>query len=102
MTVVSSPANELDTTADVRDVVGIRWRLFAVCTLAALSFWLRYISDPMRPGAIFPLGWYEQWFDQTQYYDILVHIPQGTPVSYTHLRAHETPEHLVCRLLLEK
>src|SRR5678815_1424184 len=26
----------------------------------------------------------------------------GKPVSYTHLRAHETPEHLVCRLLLEK
>ena len=24
------------------------------------------------------------------------------PVSYTHLRAHETPEHSVCRLLLEK
>ena len=24
------------------------------------------------------------------------------PVSYTHLRAHETPEQLVCRLLLEK
>ena len=23
-------------------------------------------------------------------------------VSYTHLRAHESPEHLVCRLLLEK
>src|SRR5678816_4611832 len=21
----------------------------------------------------------------------------GSPVSYTHLRAHETPEHLVCR-----
>src|SRR5678815_5795527 len=26
----------------------------------------------------------------------------GESVSYTHLRAHETPEHLVCRLLLEK
>src|SRR5674536_118831 len=26
----------------------------------------------------------------------------GLAVSYTHLRAHETPEHLVCRLLLEK
>ena len=26
----------------------------------------------------------------------------NAPVSYTHLRAHETPEHLVCRLLLEK
>src|SRR5665254_15073 len=24
------------------------------------------------------------------------------PVSYTHLRAHATPEHLVCRLQLEK
>src|SRR5678815_2788536 len=29
--------------------------------------------------------------------------PNGAgTVSYTHLRAHETPEHLVCRLLLEK
>src|SRR5674536_42988 len=30
--------------------------------------------------------------------------PEEVPeaVSYTHLRAHETPEHLVCRLLLEK
>ena len=26
----------------------------------------------------------------------------GSPVSYTHLRAHETLRHLVCRLLLEK
>eukprot|EP00658_Telonema_sp_P-2_P023717 TRINITY_DN19508_c0_g3_i2.p2 TRINITY_DN19508_c0_g3~~TRINITY_DN19508_c0_g3_i2.p2 ORF type:complete len:202 (+),score=72.91 TRINITY_DN19508_c0_g3_i2:378-983(+) len=33
------------------------------------------------------------------------HFPEtaaADPVSYTHLRAHETPEHLVCRLLLEK
>src|SRR5678815_1844281 len=29
-------------------------------------------------------------------------VPINTAVSYTHLRAHETPEHLVCRLLLEK
>ena len=26
----------------------------------------------------------------------------GEAVSYTHLRAHETPEHLVCRLKHEK
>ena len=26
----------------------------------------------------------------------------ATPVSYTHLRAHETSQDLVCRLLLEK
>ena len=30
------------------------------------------------------------------------HSAHSTAVSYTHLRAHETPEHLVCRLLLEK
>eukprot|EP00658_Telonema_sp_P-2_P074291 TRINITY_DN63480_c0_g1_i1.p1 TRINITY_DN63480_c0_g1~~TRINITY_DN63480_c0_g1_i1.p1 ORF type:complete len:343 (+),score=71.93 TRINITY_DN63480_c0_g1_i1:65-1093(+) len=29
-------------------------------------------------------------------------LNEAAPVSYTHLRAHETPEHLVCRLLLEK
>ena len=27
---------------------------------------------------------------------------KNKPVSYTHLRAHETSLHLVCRLLLEK
>src|SRR5665254_15091 len=32
--------------------------------------------------------------------EVLYHC--SNPVSYTHLRAHETPEHLVCRLLLEK
>src|SRR5678815_4254444 len=29
----------------------------------------------------------------------LSHLHALEPVSYTHLRAHETPEHLVCRLL---
>src|SRR5678815_3391877 len=28
-------------------------------------------------------------------------LDRAITVSYTHLRAHETPEHLVCRLLLE-
>ena len=31
-----------------------------------------------------------------------IHKISNTSVSYTHLRAHETPEHLVCRLLLEQ
>ena len=35
--------------------------------------------------------------------DISLTLEQGeAPVSYTHLRAHETTLHLVCRLLLEK
>ena len=29
-------------------------------------------------------------------------VDPGSPVSYTHLRAHETRHDLVCRLLLEK
>ena len=39
-----------------------------------------------------------------QLYDMLLtHDKRGArTVSYTHLRAHETPEHLVCRFLLEK
>ena len=35
-------------------------------------------------------------------YDLDVIPPYGIPVSYTHLRAHETDSYLVCRLLLEK
>ena len=34
--------------------------------------------------------------------DAMGGIKVTVPVSYTHLRAHETPEHIVCRLLLEK
>ena len=37
----------------------------------------------------------EQNFDLTQ-------DSSAIPVSYTHLRAHETDSYLVCRLLLEK
>src|SRR5678816_3381315 len=38
------------------------------------------------------------FFDTANVYS----IGKSEAVSYTHLRAHETPEHLVCRLLLEK
>ena len=42
-------------------------------------------------------------FGGTSFGDIaFVPGPALKPVSYTHLRAHETPEHLVCRLLLEE
>ena len=43
-------------------------------------------------------------FDQKDYKSVNAAAPAllTQAVSYTHLRAHETPEHLVCRLLLEK
>src|SRR5678816_4778643 len=61
--------------------------------------WLVY-TPGKRPKVI-----YLQPFD---YWHVVPDAPSGAwvehfdAVSYTHLRAHETPEHLVCRLLLEK
>ena len=39
--------------------------------------------------------------DMTEVMERIV-IAEGTSVSYTHLRAHETGRKIVCRLLLEK
>src|SRR5665647_93982 len=38
------------------------------------------------------------------HHTLQIHDPKDwlSPVSYTHLRAHETDSYLVCRLLLEK
>ena len=40
--------------------------------------------------------------DDNELKDYVTRCKDLGAVSYTHLRAHETPEHLVCRLLLEK
>src|SRR5665648_1210222 len=44
------------------------------------------------------------WLYRTAGYTLANHRRKGRPipVSYTHLRAHETRHDLVCRLLLEK
>src|SRR5674536_154209 len=45
-------------------------------------------------------------YSYQKFLNVLLHAATSSTnslaVSYTHLRAHETPEHLVCRLLLEK
>ena len=52
-------------------------------------------SNTGRPNAY--------WYETQVFFDKLKKEGIGSKaVSYTHLRAHETPEHLVCRLLLEK
>src|SRR5664279_971125 len=38
----------------------------------------------------------------TPEYEAMQNVLMNMPVSYTHLRAHETDSYLVCRLLLEK
>ena len=52
---------------------------------------LQIIRSATIPGAAAPLVT-----------SIMVALGGVEPVSYTHLRAHETPEHLVCRPMLEK
>ena len=42
------------------------------------------------------------WFEIVLVVLFVSYVNKFIAVSYTHLRAHETPEHLVCRLLLEK
>eukprot|EP00658_Telonema_sp_P-2_P000494 TRINITY_DN10189_c0_g1_i9.p1 TRINITY_DN10189_c0_g1~~TRINITY_DN10189_c0_g1_i9.p1 ORF type:complete len:386 (+),score=111.61 TRINITY_DN10189_c0_g1_i9:123-1280(+) len=44
---------------------------------------------------------FDPW-DEADKCELLMDELHILAVSYTHLRAHETPEHLVCRLLLEK
>ena len=56
-----------------------------------------------------PMTFLMHWSFKTGYHEIAAKkfLATGAPfpecnswtVSYTHLRAHETPEHLVCRLL---
>ena len=77
------------------DVI-VAWIPLLIVTAALLvtftaGLWNIGIEGQIMMGAIFTTG--------------ILRILQNTetaPVSYTHLRAHETPEHLVCRLLLEK
>src|SRR5678816_620577 len=46
--------------------------------------------------------WHPRWGRRRPYFMIgaILSSIALVSVSYTHLRAHETPEHLVCRLLL--
>ena len=56
------------------------------------------LATTMLPGAVTMIPQFLIW-QNLGFVDTLVPL---WAVSYTHLRAHETPEQLVCRLLLEK
>src|SRR5678815_3085931 len=62
------------------------------------------LKRPISSASYFPLT--QPWMILAFLLLLLLLLLSGVlclyPVSYTHLRAHETPEHLVCRLLLEK
>src|SRR5678816_2344866 len=64
--------------------------------------WVVAGKDPMLAGSQKIWGYESNWGSFAQYARVQDHQclpkpPHLTSVSYTHLRAHETPEHLVCR-----
>ena len=58
-------------------------------------------SDHDQVGADF-LGHVMDFGLGSAHYQVTIALRNIEPVSYTHLRAHETVLDLVCRLLLEK
>src|SRR5664279_4454877 len=68
----------------------------------------RYLGDSVelaasKSGVTKRVGyiWQDRW-NEEGYEGLKPKYGGGRPVSYTHLRAHETDSYLVCRLLLEK
>src|SRR5678815_4245439 len=59
--------------------------------LAERNEQVQYIETVPRRG-------YRFLVDVVEHREEAPSVPPLAPVSYTHLRAHETPEHLVCRL----
>src|SRR5678815_6055920 len=108
-----------------RKFLSILLLLFAGLIINAQDATLTAISNPKgAPGTMkmsdlksIMKGEKQRWGDGTKVSIVLMKTNTSTgeitcqkiysmsgdkAVSYTHLRAHETPEHLVCRLLLEK
>src|SRR5678815_327340 len=97
------PADPRTSMSAAPDCRWKRWRLSRILGILAIFAWVcavgagieriwRYESTPGLAGTS----------PQTWPGSRLVSPKAGQPtlvtVSYTHLRAHETPEHLVCRL----
>src|SRR5678816_739774 len=83
----------------------------------AKNLWLSRSRNPLRKAKEAVLTWQlEHRLPKRRILELYLNVAEFGPgiygvgaasqhyfgtVSYTHLRAHETPEHLVCRLLLE-
>ena len=69
---------------------------------AYLESVLNYEKQRRLLDALFEQGGEASASQITREEQLREHMEGFTPVSYTHLRAHETVLDLVCRLLLEK
>src|SRR5660398_238572 len=75
---------------------GIANRVVAPCSKLAFADWWVTTAGPRFTKVGAPAC------DHRNFWDAMDALDEATPVSYTHLRAHETKANLVCRLLLEK
>src|SRR5680860_1830406 len=64
--------------------------------------WTKTWTTGQRSRARTGARWERSAGNLTTQFTPTTHIDSHDPVSYTHLRAHETDSYLVCRLLLEK
>ena len=99
-----------------RDIEILRWlkdRVDNGIPISAAASELKKMAKKGEWADIIPSGvvpqsgqpaWPAQYYAEQLYRVLLKHdeMRAGEPVSYTHLRAHETVLDLVCRLLLEK
>src|SRR5665811_948174 len=87
----------------------LKWRSFdrlelilmMLCGLLCFGFSLSVMSDIVTRTVGHPWLWLQEVTSTLFIYAIFIGAAVATPVSYTHLRAHETVLDLVCRLLLE-
>ena len=61
-----------------------------------------YVKGALDWPGLFPYGSLEELSRSMKLHLHMGRRVRRVPVSYTHLRAHETGRNLVCRLLLEK
>ena len=90
--------NLIDTSRSNRN---IPTEIYYPADVAGNNVSVTLANNGKFPAISFGHGFVMTWDAYQNIWDALV--AEGfITVSYTHLRAHETPEHLVCRLLLEK
>src|SRR5678816_2430617 len=98
------PRRITDLTGDPLPISAIATAGRVVLGLAPVTAW----ASRSRTNRQLHLTWTTMMGTNFAHRPRLLHVPRLSPllcalcISYTHLRAHETPEHLVCRLLLEK
>eukprot|EP00658_Telonema_sp_P-2_P055524 TRINITY_DN44135_c0_g1_i2.p1 TRINITY_DN44135_c0_g1~~TRINITY_DN44135_c0_g1_i2.p1 ORF type:complete len:123 (-),score=37.84 TRINITY_DN44135_c0_g1_i2:43-411(-) len=95
------PRSTLSSSSAASDVYKRQYQRRVRACLRTTS--CRSLWKPQRlMGALLPNNNAEKQKLKAGIFVLLCSVNIIYTVSYTHLRAHETPEHLVCRLLLEK